>query len=260
MTQILSPAATDTSASHSVGKSGGPNAPAPLEFHTKPTETIIPAAHGYAEALKAGTIFRLVDLHGLQIIDMSAFVLPYAYGSIASAEHLSPSYTLHHTRGTPITVGEPIYSNMDRELLRLVGDTCKTHDMTFMSCFPKMYEDRGLPGHRSCAQNMVEAFSRFGMQGLPEVREPFNVFQNSPYFCKKALNCSRPGDWVEFEVLLDCVVGWSSCPFDQEGWSGGTPTDVLVVTGLSKGENGLTSDYEMSEDTYKRIYGKGKHE
>ncbi|KAI9834421.1 MAG: hypothetical protein M1819_003032 [Sarea resinae] len=231
-----------------------------FDFRSKSTETIIPAAHGYAEALKAGTIFRLIDLHGLQVVDMSAFVLPFTYGSIASAEHLSPSYTLHRTRGTPITIGECIYSNMDRPLLRLVGDTVKTHDMTMMSCFPKMYEDRGMKGHRSCAQNMVEAFSEFGMKGLTEVREPFNIFQNTPYFANKPLNCSRPGDWVEFEVLLDCVVGWSACPFDQDKWCGEKPTDALVVTGLSKGTDGLVSDYEMSDETFERIYGKGKHE
>jgi uncharacterized protein YcgI (DUF1989 family) len=230
-------------------------AAAAFQFKSKPTETIIPAAHGYAEAVKAGTIFRLVDLHGLQVIDMSAFVVPYTYGAIASAEHLSPSYTLHHTNGTPIAVGEPIYTNMDRPLLRLVGDTVKTHDMTFMSCFPHMYESRGMPGHRSCAQNMVEALTPFGMKGLTEVREPFNVFQNTPYFAHKQLNCSRPGDWVEFEVLLDCVIGWSCCPFDQNNWCGEKPTDVLVATGLSKGKNGLTSDYEMSESMRQRIYG-----
>jgi len=256
MTRTLS--TNGASASHNSGINGVQSLA--LEFHTKPTETIIPAAHGYAEAVKAGTIFRLIDLHGQQVIDMSAFVSPYTYDAIASAEHLAPSYTLHHTRGTPITIGECIYSNMDRELLRLVGDTVKTHDMTFMSCYPSMYEKLGLKGHRSCAQNMVEAFSKFGMKGLTEVREPFNVFQNTPCFSNKPLICSRPGDWVEFEVLLDCVIGWSACPFDQNNWSAEGPTDVLVVTGLSKGKDGQASDYKMSEETFKMIYGKGSHE
>ena len=45
--------------------------------------------------------------------------------------------------------------------------------------------------------------------------DPFNVFQNTPDYSLKDLGCSRPGDYVEFEVLgRDCVVGVSSCPYD----------------------------------------------
>ena len=44
--------------------------------------------------------------------------------------------------------------------------------------------------------------------------DPFNVFQNTPDMALKDIGCSRPGDYVEFEVLKDAVVGVSSCPYD----------------------------------------------
>jgi len=52
----------------------------------------------------------------------------------------------------------------------------------------------------------VDAFSQYGMKGLTEAEDPFNVFQTTPSLCLKALNCPRPGDWCEFEVLKDCII------------------------------------------------------
>ncbi|KAJ9655763.1 hypothetical protein H2198_005469 [Neophaeococcomyces mojaviensis] len=211
----------------------------PPSFITKPTKKLIPASHGYAAALKAGTSFRLIDLYGQQVIDMSAFVLPFPDNQIASAEHFSPQYTLFSTKGQPISVGETLRSNMNRSVLKLTHDTVKTHDMTFMSCFPGLYEDLGFKPseHRSCAENMVEAFGPWGMKYLSQVKGPFNVFQNTPNWSLKPLGTSRAGDWCQFEVMVDCVVGWSCCPFDVEGFNGGKVTDVMVLLGLDKDEN-----------------------
>jgi uncharacterized protein len=207
-------------------------------FITEPTKHIIPASHGYAAALKAGTSFRLIDMHGQQVIDMSAFVLPFTHNSITSAEHLSTSYTNYHLRGQPLAVGDAVYTNMDRPLLRLSHDVVHTNDLTFMSCFPKLYLDSGFkPGeHRSCTENMLESFKPWGMKHLTEVRDPCNVFQNTPAYTLKPLNASRKGDWIQFDVLIDCVVGWSCCPYDLNGFNGGKVTEVVVVMGLEPGD------------------------
>lgn len=181
---------------------------------------------------------------------MSAFVLPFpganfntntdtdSLGTISSAEHLSPSYTRFHLSGQPISIGERIHTNMDRPLLRLTHDTVHVHDMTFMSCFPRLYESHGYPPgtHRSCASNMLEAFAPWGMKYLSETRDPFNVFQNTPAYALKPIGSSRAGDYVQFEVLIDCMVGWSCCPFDLDGFNGGCVTDVQVLMGLDPGE------------------------
>lgn len=88
--------------------------------------------------------------------------------------------------------------------------------MTFMACNPAFYETQGFKGHRSCAENIAEAMKPFGMQSYLDATsvDPFNVFQNTPDYSLKDIGASRPGDYVEFEVLKDAVVAVSSCPYD----------------------------------------------
>jgi uncharacterized protein len=146
------------------------------------------------------------------------------------------SHTRYHLSGATPTLNECLYTNLDRPLLKLVADTVKVHDMTFMACFSKLYKDLGLEGHRSCKENVVEAMSEFcsehgrsenGVEGRrnfaawkgkrwgeEDIPDPFNVFQNTPYYTLKPLGNSRKGDFVEWQVLDDAVVGVSCCPYD----------------------------------------------
>ena len=191
--------------------------------HTK----IVTAAHGYAFEVKAGDHFRVVDLHGQQVVDFMSWCTPYK----KNPEFLSMAYTRHAIGGNaPPEVGECLYTNKDEPIFRIVADTVKTHDMLFMACNPGFYKRLGQEGHRSCATNIAEAMKGFGMESYLEVTDPFNIFQNTPYFSLKNLNCSRAGDYVEFEALQDAVCAVSSCPFDSNGWT--TATDIAVVTGI----------------------------
>ena len=205
----------------------------------------VSAGHGYAFEVKAGHHFRVVDLHGLQVVDLAAWALPDL------KEKLSMAYTRFHLSGTTPTVGECLISNRDEPILRIVEDTVKVHDMTFMSCFPEMYEKLGQKGHRSCATNIAEVMKPYGMKSHLEVTDPFNIFQNTPNYTIKALNTSRPGDYIQFEALKDTVCAVSCCPYDlvgpptplggyhfkvdneQNGFNGGTVTDIAVVTNIN---------------------------
>ena len=198
---------------------------------------IIPAAHGFAFEVKAGLHFRIVDLYGKQVVDLMAWTLPYSPAT--NPESFSASYTRHAMGGAaPPTVGESLYTNRDRKMFTLIADTVKTHDLLFMACNPGFYARLDQAGHRSCATNVAEAMAPWGMQHWSEVVDPFNVFQNTPYYSLKALNCSRAGDYVEFRAEMDCVVALSSCPFDGEGFNGGKVTDVAVVVEFGGGEDG----------------------
>ncbi|KAI4222653.1 MAG: hypothetical protein L6R36_005986 [Xanthoria steineri] len=173
----------------------------------------VAGGHGHAFEVKKGTSFRIIDLHGLQIVDLMAWVLPYP----SSLEHLSMAYTRYHLNGTaPPAVGDHLVTNKSEAIFKLTHDDCHTHDMTFMACNPAFYADKGVPGHRSCAQNIAEAMKPWGMRSYLEAAsvDPFNVFQNTPDMTLKDLGCSRAGDFVEFEVLKDAVVAVSSCPYD----------------------------------------------
>jgi uncharacterized protein len=209
---------------------------------------VVPASRGYAFEVKKGDHFRVVDLHGQQVVDFAAWVLP------DMKEKLSMAYTRMRLLGVTPMVGECLLTNKDEPIFRLVEDTVKVHDMTFPSCFPEMYEKRGVKGHRSCATNIIEAMEPYGMKSYLEVTDPFNIFQNTPNYTIKALNSSKPGDYVEFEALKDAVCVVSCCPYDlvgpelmllvsdifadslQDGFNGGKITDVAVVTGIKREE------------------------
>ncbi|KAL8649949.1 MAG: hypothetical protein Q9226_005355 [Calogaya cf. arnoldii] len=207
----------------------------PLSNDTSSSKThTVCGGHGHAFEVKKGTCFRVIDLHGTQIVDMMAWVLPYP----SSLEHLSMAYTRYHLNGTaPPAVGDTLVTNKSEPIFKLTHDDCHTHDMTFMACNPAFYAEKGIPDHRSCAQNIAEAMEPWGMKSYLEAAsvDPFNIFQNTPDMTLKDLGCSRAGDFVEFEVLKDAVVGVSSCPYDVDGFGGGKATDIAIVTGLKPG-------------------------
>lgn len=175
---------------------------------------VVPAGHGYSFEVQKGTHFRVVDLHGTQVVDFVAWVPP------SLTEKVSMAYTRYHLSGATPTIGECLYTNADRPLFKVVADTVKTHDMTFMACFPKLYEDKGLKGHRSCAANVAEVMAKYGLgdgeggAGVLDMPDPFNIFQNTPLYTLKPLGCSKPGDYIEFEVLEDAVCAVSCCPYE----------------------------------------------
>lgn len=88
------------------------------------------------------------------------------------------AYTRFHLGGTTPTVGECLITNKDEPILRIVEDTVRVHDMTFISCFPEMYEKLGRKGHRSCATNIAEVMKPYGMKSHLEVTDPFNILRS----------------------------------------------------------------------------------
>lgn len=180
------------------------NLPATSKTH------IVPAATGYAFEVKKGDRFRIVDIHGLQIVDFMAWV-----NEPGLKEHVRMSYTRFRLNGVIPDIGESLLTNLDAPALTVLADTCKVHDMTFMSCFPEIYAERGKPGHRSCTMNITEAMAPYGITTRLQLPDPFNIFQNSPKYTLKPIGCSRPGDYIEFEAQKDLVCGLSCCPWEE---------------------------------------------
>jgi len=197
------------------------------ERKTVPSTHIVPAAHGFAFEVKKGDHFRVVDLYGEQVVDFAAWVQ-----GTDLVEKLSMAYTRYHLDGVTPAIGEYLWTNKDEPILQIVDDTVKVHDMTFMSCFPEMYAKEGLKNHRSCAGNMAEVMKPYGMSSYLGVTDPFNIFQNTPNYSLKPLGSSKPGDYIEFKAMKDCICAASCCPYDIGGFNGGKVTDIAVVTGI----------------------------
>ncbi|KAJ5366842.1 hypothetical protein N7541_000783 [Penicillium brevicompactum] len=197
------------------------NLPASAKTH------IVPAGVGYAFEVKAGDKFRIVDIHGLQIVDFMAWV-----NKPGLKEHVRMSYTRFRLQGVSPDIGEHLRTNHDTPALTITADTCKVHDMTFMPCFPEIYDECGLKGHRSCTMNITEAMEPYGITSRLELPDPFNIFMNSPNYTLKPISNSKPGDYIEMEALLDLVIGISCCPYDLGTYNGPETTPIAIITGL----------------------------
>ncbi len=110
--------------------------------------------------------------------------------------------------------------------------------MTYMACFPALYEKLGHRNHRSCAQNIFEAMQLYGIRDILEVPEPFNCFQNTPNYSLKAMGSSKPGDYIEFEVMAEegLIIAVSSCPYDVEDFVDVVITDIAIIISEEKEE------------------------
>jgi uncharacterized protein YcgI (DUF1989 family) len=220
---------------------------APLTHRSqqKPTSATVQAGHGYAFVVKQGQKFRITDLHGGQIIDFLAWKLippstPTQSTATAKALvdprfHFSAANTRWHLAGATPAVGDALYSNTGEKMITVVDDTVKVHDMTFPCCYPELYEEEGIKCHRSCSGNIAEAMTEGGFwpagrMDHREVPDPFNVFQNTPFYALKgSLLSSRKGDYLEMVAEMDVVCAVSSCPYDLNGF--GMPTEVGVEVG-----------------------------
>jgi uncharacterized protein YcgI (DUF1989 family) len=95
----------------------------------KPTSTTVPAGHGHAFAVGKGTTFRIIDTHGRQIVDLTAWVLREDGKAINKAHHFSTDITKWKLKGATPAIGEHLYTNSGSELLKITDDTVKVHDM-----------------------------------------------------------------------------------------------------------------------------------
>ena len=180
------------------------------QHNTAAYPNFVKAGHGYAFKVKKGEQFRVVDLYGEQVVDFLCWV-----DNTNLTEKVSMAYSRYHLSGVQPAVGECLWSNGDREVLRVVDDTAKVHDMTFMCCNPGFYEKKGVKHHRACATNVAEVMREHGLSSWIEVPDPFNLFQNTPNYTLKALGTSKAGDYIQFEALLDCICAVSSCPYGK---------------------------------------------
>ena len=174
----------------------------------------IPARKGKAARLVKGERAKVVNTHGAQVVDTWAF----------SAADVSEFMSMEHTRGQILklmpAVGDGLYTNRRREIMRLVEDTSPgIHDTLMAACNRERYENLGCREyHDNCQDNMVAALAELGVEA-PEVPSPWNLFMNIPWTREGRLSwatpASRPGDYVVLEARMDLLLVFSACPQDM---------------------------------------------
>ena len=191
----------------------------PLRF-----EKVMPPKTGLALEVAKGQKLRVIDLEGQQVVDMAVF------NRANPREKLSTSYS--RTRYIPepgqdyvprdkLLQDDTLMSTICRPMMRIVEETPEpkgVHDVHNRMCCRFLYESHGVGPIDGCHEIIASAVAPYGL--LPEdIPDTMDLFMNYHHDCARGRwvigpPVSKPGDYIEFEALMDCLVGLSNCPMD----------------------------------------------
>ena len=187
----------------------------------------IPARTGTAFRLDAGDRLRVTDPGGQQVADLMC------YAADDVREYLSSGRTFDYEETILLTAGNTLWSNRSRKFLKITEDACGRHDFLLTPCSPEMYRILyGLDDHPSCFVNLRDHLAPFGV-GPDMIPTTFNCFMHVSFRPNGKISVDPPlskaGDTVEFEALVDLVVGLTACPSETTNGGSVGPIDFEIV-------------------------------
>lgn len=188
-------------------------------------EIMIPAKKGKAFTVKKGSYFKLIDVKGQQVADMIALVS-------GSEDYFSPAHTRSCLNSIKLEIGDHLFSNRRKPLLKIIEDTVGLHDIVVPCCDVERYQkDYKLEYHENCYDNLVDALKALDITRDP-LPEALNVFMNNKVLADGSIvteePINKPGDYILFEVLEDLTVAISACPQDLSPCNAYNPTEMKV--------------------------------
>ncbi|BEP38659.1 urea carboxylase-associated family protein (plasmid) [Variovorax sp. V59] len=195
-------------------------------------DTVHPPGTPWVQLLKAGQMFRIVDLEGNQAVDTLFY----------NAADLSERYSLLHTilaqSNLYLGVGTAIMSSENRPMMTITADTCGRHDTVGGGCCSSESNTvrHGLDKRfmHSCRDNFMLAIGEHpaGFQKR-DVVSNINFFMNVPMTSAGRLTyedgISGPGKYVEMRAEMDVLVVISNCPQLNNPANGYNPTPVRYL-------------------------------
>jgi uncharacterized protein len=190
-------------------------------------EIVVPAREARWLSVPAGRVLELVDLEGRQVGDLMAFIADQA------EEYFSPPHTCSCLTKLVPGVGDELFSNRRRPLMRVLHDDVGRHDFVVPCCDRERYErDFGLSDHGSCLESLQRALEDFGSDWEPRGELAANVFMNNVLTDDGRIETRAPehgpGASLELLVLEDLVVGLSACPQDLTPCNDFNPTPMAL--------------------------------
>ena len=203
-------------------------------------EQIIQPGEGWADILKKGQYLRIIDVEGQQVGDLIFF------NEHNIKECMSPGVTRSRQfigkPGAPykiidnVTEGDVILSTAYQPMATVVADTPVkkgVHTLVLHLCNKQLYEHLGYPDREGCFEIASRVLAKYGI--TPEqIPDPLNVFMNvehdvagGQFIVREPV--SRPGDYIEFRMEMDCIAAFPVCPFDLVGNANGDKPTPLKV-------------------------------
>ena len=185
----------------------------------------IPARKGKAPHLEQGQTIKIINTHGHQVVDTWVF----------NASDLKEYSSNEHTRVNLSSIfpksGEPLYTNKRRPIAILEEDTSPgIHDTMMAACDRYRYEQLGCADyHENCSENLHLALREIDLN-ISSTPAPLNLWMNIPVNmegdCGWKPPVSKPGDFVKFRAVMDCIFAMSACPQDLVPINAGKPVEA----------------------------------
>ena len=199
-------------------------------------DEIVPARKPWSAIIRKGQSLRIIDSHGQQAVDT------LFYNAKDYQERYSAQDTLGAQRAAYIGKGTPLISNEGRLMLRIVTDTCGSHDTSAGACSCESNTIRF--GHHTryqhaCRENFVIEAAKHGLSKR-DIVPNLNFFMNVPIDPQGNFTVvdgvSKPGDYVEMVAEMDVLCLISNCPQINNPCNGFFPTPIQVVIRAAQGD------------------------
>jgi urea carboxylase-associated protein 1 len=182
--------------------------------------------------VRAGQIFRIVDLEGNQAADT------LFYSAADPAERYSAVDTIREQRNVYLSAGTKLMSTAGNPMLEIVADTVGRHDTLGGACSTESntvryaLEKKCMHACRDSYLLAVAEHEEFGLTKR-DITHNINFFMNVPVTPDGGLTfadgVSGPGQYVEMRAEMDVIVLISNCPQLNNPCNAYNPTPIEVL-------------------------------
>ncbi|MDP4744686.1 MAG: DUF1989 domain-containing protein, partial [Porticoccaceae bacterium] len=186
-----------------------------LDLTSAKTRDIVDAGDYFIRRIDAGETIRIIDLEGNQAADTLFF------NAADPSERYSASDTVREQGALYLTTGSKLKTNLNRDLLEIVADTCGRHDTVGGACSSESntvrydLEKRFMHSCRDSWMLAIVEHEEFGL-AKEDIGHNINFFMNVPVTPSGGLEfadgVSAPGKYVELTARMDAIVLISNCP------------------------------------------------
>ena len=194
------------------------------EANTLSREYIIPACSGMKIDVKQGQSITVIDIEGGQVVDFFAEV----NGNVN--EFLSTGVTIDCNESLKLNVGDIIYTNLYRPMIKVLTDDVGEHDLLHPCCRPEMYDFFYHNGeeHPNCFDNINRVLDE-----QRAVIVPVNLFMHTKISTNGSISVEEPvskaGDKIVLKALMDITLGIAACSVSESKCNRGTCSPVKIV-------------------------------
>ena len=187
-------------------------------------EYIIPAYSGMKIDAKQGKSITVIDIEGGQVVDFFAEV------SGNANEFLSTGVTIDCNESLKLNIGDMIYTNLYRPMMKVLSDDVGEHDLLHPCCRTEMYDFfyHNGKGHPNCFDNINSALERHRA-----IITPVNLFMHTKIHINGNISVEKPvskaDDKIILKALMDITLGVAACSVSESKCNSGTCSPVKIV-------------------------------